>query len=102
MNMKTLYYYYHLSANIPYHCSHRPHRVCRQLAKQPKLLLHGPKKTYNTRDPQMVTHSNRSVQCLCMAERTEYTIVTRLTRGNSAGLSVQFDSRNLFLDKFIT
>jgi hypothetical protein len=52
----------------------------------------------------MVTHSSTSrlVQCLCMAERTEYTIVTRLTRGNSAGLSVQFDSRNLFLDKVIT
>jgi hypothetical protein len=34
----------------------------------------------------MVTHSNtsRPVQCLCMAERTEYTVVTRLTPGNRA------------------
>ena len=40
----------------------------------------------------MVTHSStsRPVQCLCMAERTEYTVVTRLTSGNSAGPSVQF------------
>jgi hypothetical protein len=32
----------------------------------------------------MVTHSStsRPVQCLCMAERTEYTVVTRPTRVN--------------------
>jgi hypothetical protein len=35
----------------------------------------------------MVTHSStsRPVQCLCTAERTEYTVVTHLTRGNGAG-----------------
>jgi hypothetical protein len=34
----------------------------------------------------MVTHSStsRPVQCLYMAERTEYTVVTRLTPGNRA------------------
>jgi hypothetical protein len=34
--------------------------------------------TYNRRDSQMVTHSStsRPVQCLCMAERTEYYVVT--------------------------
>jgi hypothetical protein len=33
----------------------------------------------------MVTHSStsRPVQCLCMAERTEYTVVTRPTRGKA-------------------
>jgi hypothetical protein len=43
-------------------------------------------KTYNRRDSQMVTHSStsRPVQCLCMAERTEYTVVTHLTYGNSS------------------
>jgi predicted metal-binding protein len=37
-------------------------------------------KTYNTRDSQMVTHSStsRSVQCLCMAERTGCPVFTDL------------------------
>jgi hypothetical protein len=36
-------------------------------------------KTYSRRDSQMVTHSStsRPVQCLCMAERTKYDLLTR-------------------------
>jgi hypothetical protein len=48
-------------------------------------------KTYNRRDSQMITHSStsRPVQCLCMAERTHYTVVTHRRGGNSAVFSRQ-------------
>jgi hypothetical protein len=81
------------------------HMNIRMITSLPKYLAKAKRqKTYNRRDSQMVTHSStsRPVQCLCMAERTEYTVVTHPTPGNSAGLSVQFDSRNSFLDEFLT